>query len=1052
MNLPGPARARVRSAGIAALLAAALCAGPAMVRADVALDRYNLAIGLYKQSRWALAVQRFEVFLKEHPDHDKVPAAKFYLGLSQINQQDYKAAREVLRNFVKSHPTNASIAQGRYRVAECSYLLDDVKAALPELQEFLTKHPKDPLVERALPYLGDVQLRLGHAEAALATFDKTIEDYPKSALVDDARFGRARTLESLKRDAEAIRQYQELSASADSPRAPEAQFQIAARQFEGKQFADAAAAYRDLLTRFPASPLAPDARLNAGFALYQNGQFADAIRQFADAQEDPQNRVKARYWRGLSLKASGDVSQASLVLAEAGKEAGDLPLAEAIHFQRAICARLLGDGRGARDLFTSGADQWPKGDFADDCLHAAAELAVDQGDIPAATKILTRFAKDYAGSGLRLHQELLQGRVDLALATAAVKAGKPPEDIAASYLHAAEKFGRVLKDSKLPRTQMLARYYLGLTQQLQNQHDDALATLSPLIEAIETDGAKSEFGEALLVQADSLMSLKRLDSAQSAAGKYLTLFPQGRQTPRALFVVAVAGAQQKDSKTSAEALNRLTKDFRTHPLTPAALLQLAEIAETQQDWPTSASRYQELVSVSDGTENQAFALRGLAWAHFKQKQFGPAAEQFDRVVKQFPDHKLASECTYYLAESQREAGQPQQALATYADAFQRFGPETAAAPGAEQEAPLIFAYRAGLQRARTMRQLKEPVQADEAYAALVEKFPKPVHLDRLLDEWALLNYESENFSKADEIFRRLIDETPDSDLADNARLSLAESDLVNENLAEARKAFESLLASRKSDAEVKERSLYQLIVLAVDQHRWADVRLLSERMAQEFPDSQHLVYAQYSEAESILSSPRAAENDLAVAKQKLDAVMKSAGKALAKDAFEGRAWVLSAEIAYREKRYEDVQKLAAELKQAHPDSRFVHQAEEVLGRSFKQQANFPEARAVFERVLNDPAAFRTPTAAKSQFLIAETHFLEEKWEDAFLEYQKVYSSYDHPEWQAAALLQSGKCDEHLKRWQEAAQTYAQLLKEFPKSEHAQEAQQRQVVARQKAGK
>jgi TolA-binding protein len=129
----------------------------------------------------------------------------------------------------------------------------------------------------------------------------------------------------------------------------------------------------------------------------------------------------------------------------------------------------------------------------------------------------------------------------------------------------------------------------------------------------------------------------------------------------------------------------------------------------------------------------------------------------------------------------------------------------------------------------------------------------------------------------------------------------------------------------------------------------------------------------------------------------------------------------------------------------------MYQVEEVVGRSYKQQANFPEARSAFQRVLADKQAFRTATAAKSQFLIAETYFLEEKWEDAFLAYQKVYASYDLPEWQSMALLQSGKCDEQLKRWKEAAKTYEQMIQEFPKSEHVNEAQQRLEAAKNKAG-
>ncbi len=1050
MDLPEKLLFGVKGKHWIVLLTVLAISCPRMAFADAA-DDYNSAITFYNKMRWDYAARQFETFLKNHPTHEKAPLANFFLGLSYVNLQEYKKAREVLRDFAKAQPTNTRIAQARYRVAECSYLLDDLPAALPELKEFLEKHPQDPLVERALPYLGDVQLRSNQADAALATFDKALKEAPKGPLVDDARFGRAKALESLKQDAEAIKQYQELAANKESPRAAEAQFQIGAKHFDSKQFAEATVAYLDLLMNFPKSPLAAAARLNAGYALYQQGKFPQAAQQFAAAQKDPQNSITAGYWRGLSLKSQGEYQQAAAVLADAAKEAADLPAAEAIQFQRGVCARQLGDAAAALDFFTKTADKWPQGEYADDCLHAAAELALDGGDASKANALLTRFHKDYPGSGLRLHADLLQGRLDLSNASAGVKAGKPATEIAGHYGLAGEKFDKVLKESTVPRTQQLARYYLGLTRQLQNQPEEALKVLAPLVEAVQADGAKSEFGDVLLVQAECQLALKQYDAAQATAEKYVELYPKGRQLPRALFVIAVAAGNRDDAAKSTAALERLTKDFRMHPVTPTALLQLAELADGKQDWPTSAARYTSLIALSEGTDNQAFALRGLAWSLFKQKKYAEAAQQFDRVVKQFPKHKLNSECTYYLGEAYREAGQPEKALPVFQDVFARFSPEGVATPGAEQEAPLIYAYRGGLQKARTLRSLKQVPKADEAYSALLTKFPKPQHLDRLLDEWALMNYEAENYERSDELFRRLIQDAPTSELVDDAKLSLAESDLLSDKLDDSKKAFEELLASNSSDANVKERALYQLIVLAVDQQRWADVRTLSDRMTREFPNSPHVVYAQYSEAEGIISNPKASDADLNAARQKLESVMKSAEKGLGKDAFQGRAWVLLAEINFRAKKYDEVYRLAEDLKQTLPDSIFLYQIEEVVGRSRKQEPNFPEARAAFQRVLDDKNAFRTPTAAKAQLLLAETYFLEEKWEDAFLAYQKVIANYDLPEWQSAALLQSAKCDEKMQQWKDAVKSYEQLLKDFPESEYVKEAKERLEAAKAKAG-
>ena len=63
---------------------------------------------------------------------------------------------------------------------------------------------------------------------------------------------------------------------------------------------------------------------------------------------------------------------------------------------------------------------------------------------------------------------------------------------------------------------------------------------------------------------------------------------------------------------------------------------------------------------------------------------------------------------------------------------------------------------------------------------------------------------------------------------------------------------------------------------------------------------------------------------------------------------------------------------------------------------------------------------------------------------------KVYSSYaTYPDWQAAAMLQAGKCDEQQGQWKDAVQTYEQLIAEFPQSTHVADARKRQEMARKR---
>jgi TolA-binding protein len=101
-----------------------------------------------------------------------------------------------------------------------------------------------------------------------------------------------------------------------------------------------------------------------------------------------------------------------------------------------------------------------------------------------------------------------------------------------------------------------------------------------------------------------------------------------------------------------------------------------------------------------------------------------------------------------------------------------------------------------------------------------------------------------------------------------------------------------------------------------------------------------------------------------------------------------------------------------------------------------------EANSYFDVVIRNDAAKGTETAAQAQWRIGETLFLQEKWAEAIQAYYRVESQYNYPYWQAAALLQAGKCQEKLNNQHQAVILYGNLLKRFPDSEFAQTARER----------
>lgn len=1040
--------------GMLLLLAGLLMEGQRISRADEALDEYNVAVGLFKQSRWNQAGEQFRKFLKTHEKHEKAPLARLYLGLALVESKNFKAAREELRKFANENRQNPNLAQARYRIGECSYLLDDLPAARTELESFIRDYPEDPLREHAYPYLGDTQLRSNDAAAALKTFDQAIDKFPNGSLIEDAKFGRARALESLKRYDDAIAQYQALAANKESARGADAQFHLGAIYFEREQYADSGDAYAAISRDFPQSPLAPAAQLNAGYALFKSGKFEDAARQFEQASAVATQQPMASYWQGRSLKSMGNYAGALEQLTKASEFASKHSLAESILFEQALCERYLQHPAEARKLFEQVIARFPKGELADDSAHALIESAIETGDLAYADRLLATFSKDYPQSGLRYHVEMLAGRADLARAGQKLRDKRPASELAPLYDAAAKRFEQVMKESTLPKTKGQARYYLALARQLQGHPEQAIELVKPLVEKAMTDGEKSDFLDAIVLEADCQSLQQQHEQAGQAAAKYLSISPKGRQAPRALSIQALSLDRLNQTEASQVALKRLTEEFPNHPLTIATLQQLAELAESRADWASVEKIYDSILKLPADPDKKIYALRGIALSQYEREEYAAAAEAFGQLVKDNPQHSLVMECTYYQAESLKRANQPDAAIALFKQIFETFPGNQPAAAGAEAHPPLEFSYKAGLQVARILNKEEKLDEADEAYQELLRRFPQPLDLDKRLDEWAIFNYRHKRYDRADSIWRRLVSEVPNSPLVNSARLSLAESDLFANRFDEARQVFEELAESDKSSDEIKEQSLYQLVALAVERQRWPDVRAIGNRLTAKFPNSVHKYYIIYSQVEAILASAKPSEQDLVSAREKLNSLKSEAGNDAVKDAeWFDRVWVLLAELNFREKKYAEVAAVVEDLKQRNPKSSFLYQAEEVLGRSYKQQAppRFEDARAAFERVLADPTASQTETAAKAQFMIGETYFFEEKWEQASNAYQKVYATYKFPEWQAAALLSSGKCDEAQSEWKLASGSYKLLLKEFPEASVAEEAKKRLENAQKRAG-
>lgn len=1035
------------------------------VQADEGDDLYNLSLGLIRQERYETAAETLEKLVTQFPKHSRTELARFRLGVINLTLKKYEPARKHLRTFAANNPDSKNLPEALYHVGYSSFQLGDMKAAEQEFNTFHKQFPDHASREKSLAFLGYAQLQNKKAIEALASFEASLKAFPQGEMREDVLWGQANAYVATGKTKEAIAGYRQIAENPTGLRNDQALMKLGQLYYEQSQFSESATHYARLAKQFPKSSLAGTARMNAGYAYFQGKQYEQAKEQFSEAAKAGVQRPMALYWQGLSEKALGDFTSAAKSFEEAVKGVGNVPAAAPLLFQWADAQLKLGNYEQAREQFLASQRVDPKAATADDSLYLAAESALLLADLDSATSLLNRMDKEYPESGLAGYQKLLRGQID-------IRQGSKED------LKRAEGIFRELLSHPPESLARLSRYHLARSLEKQDRCPEAIAELKPLLDQL-TPESSSELFESYLIssechrrlamtahlesrplrkQLELIDSLPNEDSGAelkqrieqlsqtatiqakesiAALNLFLKLKPSREGFADVLQIQAICAALTGyDAKTSS-ALTQLSDGAAEPALAAKLYFETAEISYDVGKYSRAANQYEKLATLEPKETWRAVALSGLGWSLYQQQQFLEAVDVFETIVTEDARHELAPEAAFMQAESLRKGEKTAAAQKQFANTFEMFAP-TEPVDATALTGPAIYARRGGLESARILKAMNKIAEADLAYQLVIERFPNLPALDRLLSEWAVMNANANRFERSDAIFQRLLKENPSSLYAANARLSLAESAILSGDSANARVQLQTLIQNPQTDASLLKRALAHLIRIEITAGNWESVNQLGEQYQSRYPDDDFRNDADFYRAEALLNQdkPTAAGNVLETLFEKRNQPdIKQAS-------WFPRLWVLQAEVAIRQKKYDRVFQLAEEMILVAETKPFRYQMQEIMGRAHKNKAQFADAIVAFESATKDEFGEKTQTAAKCQFLIGETLLLQKKYKPALEAYLKVYLLYQFPQWQAPALYQAGQCDEALEQWQKALTSYEDLLRDFPESPYAAQAKKR----------
>ena len=323
-------------------------------------------------------------------------------------------------------------------------------------------------------------------------------------------------------------------------------------------------------------------------------------------------------------------------------------------------------------------------------------------------------------------------------------------------------------------------------------------------------------------------------------------------------------------------------------------------------------------------------------------------------------------------------------------------------------------------------------QATELYQRLLRERPQSRRLDAACYGMAWALRDEGKRAESDEQFQKLHDEFRRSQFWNDAAFRLAEDAFAAKQNERAAKLVEELLGA-KPPAELMAHALYLKAELETAAEKWDRVAADMSQLARDFPDSPLRLPAEYWVAEAAYRQGQ----------------FEEAGKRFASlaDQIGGRQekWLAmiplrrAQVLAQAEKMVASPSDRPPESRKNFPDFSEQYEVDYLLGRAAAAQADFEAARRYYNKTVRSTTGGKTETAAMAQWMIGETYFHQEDFEAALREYLRVEILYPYPRWQAAALLQAGKCQESLGRKKDAAELYGKLIKVYPNTEFTDEA-------------
>jgi TolA-binding protein len=385
------------------------------------LNELGIADSMFNQKNYEDSYQLYEKFARENPNAAEAPSSLYRAAMSSYHQRFYTQAIDLWKKLVTQYPNARDVPMARSQIADTLFRAQKYGEAIAAYREILATDPKAPGAPIAHLRLAQAAFNAKDDAAAIKAVQELVAGFPSAPEANDGLdilegvFDRSRGVDFKA----SLRQI--VTSQPGTPIGGEAQFRLARRAFEAKDWPSAASDFQKFSVDFTNHPELPKAQFYLGESFFNQNKWQESIPAYErllgnfEKSDDTALAVfhlasayynlekfdeATRHYSRLieEYPASPYVAPAQFNLALAYKKLGKLDMAQ-YAYQKYVAAAKPGDAQAQNALWETYQIQRDRKDF--DGAVATLETIKNSGkaDGELALEVMYRISEVNVAAG-----------------------------------------------------------------------------------------------------------------------------------------------------------------------------------------------------------------------------------------------------------------------------------------------------------------------------------------------------------------------------------------------------------------------------------------------------------------------------------------------------------------------------------------------------------------------------------------------------------------------------------------------------------------------------